>query len=79
MDQSDEGRGREKHLVSRALVLLLVAGPYILLIDPVGDAAPNLVVNVAAGSKGESQAIVLPAAPTRIAASCAAPTTSKTI
>jgi hypothetical protein len=58
---------------------LLVAGPCILLSDPVADAASNWVVHVAAGSKGESQASVLPAAPTGIAATCAAPTTSKTI
>ena len=79
MDQSDEGRGRGKHWVSRALVLLLVAGSCILLSDPVADAASNWVVHVAAGSKGESQATVLPVAPTGIAATCAAPTTSKTI
>ena len=79
MDQSDEGRGREKHWLSRVLVLLLVAGTCILLIDPVADASSNWVVHVAAGSKGESQASVLPVAPTGIAASCAAPTTSKTI
>ena len=79
MDQSDEGRGREKHWVSRALVLLLVVGSCILLSDPVADAASNWVVHIAAGSKGESQASVLPLAPTGIAASCAAPTTAKTI
>jgi len=79
VDQSDEGRGREKHWVSRALVLLLVAGSCILLSDPVADAASNWVVHVAAGSKGESQASVLPVAPTGVTASCAAPTTSKTI
>jgi hypothetical protein len=79
VDRSDEGRGHEKHWVSRSLVLLLVAGPFILLSDPVADAASNWVVHVAAGSKGESQASVLPVAPTGIAASCAAPTTSKTI
>ena len=44
MDQSDEGRGREKHWVSGALVLLLVAGPCIFLSDPVADAASNWVV-----------------------------------
>jgi len=79
VDQSDEGRGRGKHWVSRALVLLLVAGSCILLSDPVADAASNWVVHVAAGSKGKSQATVLPVAPTGIAATCAAPTTSKTI
>ena len=79
MDRSDEGRGREKHWVSRSLVLLLVAGPCILLGDPVADAASNWAVHPAAGSKGESQATVLPAAPTGTAASCAAATTSKTI
>jgi endoglucanase len=79
VDQSEEGRGREKHWPSRALVLLLVAGPCILLNNPVADAASNWAVHVAAGSKGESQASVLPTAPTGIAASCAAPTTAKTI
>jgi len=44
VDQSDEGRGREKHWVSRALVLLLVVGSCILLSDPVADAASNWVV-----------------------------------
>ena len=43
------------------------------------DAASSWVAHVAAGSKGESRASVLPAAPTGIAASCAAPTTSETI
>ena len=79
MDQSDEGRGREKHRVSRSLALFLVAGLCILLSDPAADAASNWVVHVAAGNKGESQATVLPVAPTGIAATCAAPTTSKTI
>jgi len=79
VDQSDQGRGREKHWVSRSLVLLLAAGPCILLGDPMADAASNWVVHVAASSKGEGQATVLPAAPTGIGASCAAPTTSKTI
>jgi len=79
VDRSDDGRGREKHWVSRSLVLLLVAGPCILLGDPVADAASNWAVHPAAGSKGESQATVLPAAPTGTAASCAAATTSKTI
>jgi hypothetical protein len=59
--------------------LVLVAGPCIVLSDPVADAASNWLVQVAAGSKGESQASVLPAAPSGIAASCAAPTTAKTI
>jgi hypothetical protein len=79
VDRSDEGRGREKHWASRSLVLVFVAGPFIFLSDPVADAASNWLVNVAASSKGESQASVLPVAPTGIAASCAAPTTSKTI
>jgi hypothetical protein len=70
-----------KHWVSRSLglVLVSVAGPFIFLSDPVAQAASNWVVHVGAGSKGESQASVLPAAPTGIAASCAAPTTAKTI
>ena len=79
MDRCDKRRGREKHWVSRALLLLLVAGSCILLSDPVADAASNWMVQVAAGSKGEGQAQAIPAAPTSVAASCAAPTTSKTI
>jgi hypothetical protein len=79
VDESDQGRGREKQCVSRSLALLLVAGPCILLSDPVADAASNWSVQVAAGSKGESQATVLPVAPTGISATCAAPTTAKTI
>lgn len=79
MDRSDEGRGRKEHWVSHSLVLVLVAGPCILLSDPVADAASNWLVQVAAGSKGEGHASILPAAPTSTAASCAAPTTSKTI
>ncbi len=43
------------------------------------DAASNWVVHLAAGSKGESQASVLPAAPAGVAATCATPTTAKTI
>jgi hypothetical protein len=77
--RSDEGRGREKEWVSRLIVLLLVAGPCTFLSDSVADAASNWVVQVAAGSKGESQASILPAAPTGSAAACAAPTTAKTI
>ena len=58
---------------------MLVAGPCILFGDPVADASSNWAVHPAAGSKGDGQATVLPVAPTGIAASCAAATTSKTI
>jgi len=42
-------------------------------------AATSWVVQLAAGSKGEGQAQVLPAAPTGVTATCNAPTTSKVI
>lgn len=56
-----------------------MVGPCIFLSDPIADAASNWVVHLAVGSKGESKASILPAAPSGVAASCAAPTTSKTI
>jgi len=77
--RSDERRGRERHWLSRPLLILLVAGPCTLFSHPVADAATNWLTQVAAGSKGEAHSSVLPTAPTGVAATCAAPTTSKTI
>ena len=62
------------------LVALALAGAALLLgFDPAVDAATNWVVHLATGSSGESQSRAVPAAPTGVAAACAAPTTSKTI
>ena len=58
---------------------MCVAAPIFFLSAPAAYAATNWLVGSAAGTHGEGQATVLPAAPASPAASCVAPTTSKTI
>jgi len=65
--------------VPLALALLLVAALVVLVGARAVDAATNWAVHVASTNSGEAHAQVLPAAPASPAASCAAPTTSKTI
>jgi hypothetical protein len=64
---------------SRQLVLALASAAVLWWSMAVACGASNWVTALSSGSKGESQAKTLPSAPGSVAASCAAPTTAKTI
>jgi len=61
------------------VVLVVGAASSVLTASGAAWAATNWVVHLATGSKGEAHALTLPSAPGSPAASCAAPTTAKTI
>jgi hypothetical protein len=63
----------------RALTLLLSAAALVWWSEATACGASNWVATVASGSKGEAQATSLPATPGSVGATCAAPTTAKTI
>jgi hypothetical protein len=63
----------------RALTLALTAAALVWWCETTACGASNWVATVATGSKGESKATSLPATPGSVGATCAAPTTAKTI
>jgi hypothetical protein len=63
----------------RAPTLALTAAALVWWSEATACGASNWVATVASGSKGESQATSLPATPGSVGATCAAPTTAKTI
>jgi hypothetical protein len=63
----------------RTLGLALAVAVFVWWGQAAACGASNWVAQVASGSKGESQAATLPAAPGGVGAVCAAPTTAKTI
>jgi hypothetical protein len=63
----------------RALTLALTAAALVWWSEATACGASNWVATVAAGSTGESPATSLPAAPGSVGATCAAPTTAKTV
>jgi hypothetical protein len=63
----------------RRLALVLATASVVWWSQAVACGASNWAASLATGSKGESQADALPAAPSGVTATCAAPTTAKTI
>ncbi len=70
---------RAARLVARLVVLVFTVALCTLSAPGSAWATTNWVVHLAASSKALARATALPAAPSSITASCAAPTTSKTI